>query len=84
MGRVWVAEHTGLKTEVVVKFMATDSDDKEDAAMRFEREAAVAAAVKSPHVVHTYDYGVTPDGARYIVREKLEGRDLAEHLHQVG
>jgi serine/threonine-protein kinase len=84
MGKVWVAQHTGLKTEVVVKFMAKTAEDSDDAAMRFEREAAVAAAVKSPHVVHTYDYGVTSDGQRYIVMEKLEGRDLADYLDKQG
>ncbi len=85
MGKVWVAEHTGLKTEVVVKFMSPPSDaDAADMAMRFEREAAIATSVKSPHVVQMFDYGVTPDGSRYIVMEKLEGHDLATHLHENG
>ena len=85
MGKVWVAEHLGLKTEVVVKFMAPATDaDSADLAARFEREAAMAASVKSPHVVQMLDYGVTPNGSKYIVMEKLEGHDLAMHLHQHG
>ncbi|HEY8077065.1 MAG TPA: serine/threonine-protein kinase, partial [Labilithrix sp.] len=85
MGKVWVAEHAGLKTEVVVKFMAPPTDaDSADMAARFDREAAIASSVKSPHVVQMFDHGVTSDDLRYIVMEKLEGHDLAEHLHQNG
>jgi serine/threonine-protein kinase len=80
MGRVWVAEHLTLDTNVVVKFMATDVAATADGAARFAREASVAAAVKSPHVVQVFDHGVTPDGDAYIVMELLEGRDLAAHI----
>ena len=80
MGRVWVAEHLTLDTNVVVKFMAKEIADTADGAARFAREASVAAAVKSPHVVQMFDHGVTPDGDAYIVMEMLEGRDLSAHL----
>ncbi|GAC1545102.1 MAG: hypothetical protein NVS3B10_09270 [Polyangiales bacterium] len=80
MGRVWVAEHLTLDTNVVVKFMANDIAATADGAARFAREASVAAAVKSPHVVQVFDHGVTAEGDAYIVMELLEGRDLAAHL----
>lgn len=80
MGKVWVARHKGLETEVVVKFLAAAGADREDAEARFAREASAAAAVKSPHVVQVFDHGTTADGVRYIVMELLEGRDLATHL----
>jgi serine/threonine protein kinase len=80
MGRVWVAEHLTLETNVVVKFMASDIAATADGAARFAREASVAAAVKSPHVVQVFDHGVTPEGDAYIVMEMLDGRDLAQHL----
>jgi serine/threonine-protein kinase len=84
MGRVWIAEHLTLDTQVVVKFMAKDIADTADGAARFAREASVAAAVKSPHVVQMFDHGVTPDGDAYIVMEMLEGHDLAAHLSKHG
>ncbi len=84
MGRVWIAEHLTLDTEVVVKFMAEDIADTVDGAARFAREASVAAAVKSPHVVQMFDHGVTPEGDAYIVMELLEGRDLSAHLSAHG
>src|SRR3954471_22050435 len=76
MGAVWLADHTGLKTRVVVKFMLGGMDSSTGARLRFSREAAAAAAVKSPHVVQMLDHGVTDDGVPFIVMEHLEGRDL--------
>jgi len=84
MGRVWVAAHATLETEVVVKFMATEAAVHADAVTRFSREAALSAAVKSPHVVQMLDHGVTAGGTPYIVMEKLEGKDLADHLAAYG
>ncbi len=84
MGSVWLAEHTALHTQVVVKFIAADYADNLEALARFRREAAAASQVKSPHVVQTLDHGITPDGIPYIVMEHLEGRDLESHLGEVG
>jgi serine/threonine-protein kinase len=80
MGRVWVAEHLGLHTQVVVKLMAHEMAERPDGAERFAREAAACAAIKSPHVVQVFDHGRTADGVPYIVMELLEGKDLAAHL----
>ena len=84
MGRVWLAEHTSLETQVVVKFMADAIAKDKEGSARFAREASVAASVKSPHVVQVLDHGVTADGTRYIVMELLEGHDLAEHIKTHG
>jgi serine/threonine-protein kinase len=43
---------------------------------RFEREARATAALKSPHTVQLYDFGVTDDGTLYYVMELLDGVDL--------
>ncbi len=82
MGRVWLAEHLSLKTDVVVKFMSEDLAEDSDAAVRFSREAAAAARVKSPHVVQMLDYGVTESGVPFIVMEYLEGEDLARRVER--
>ena len=79
MGSVWVAEHLALKTTVVVKFMSKELAANADAVERFSREAA-AAQVKSPHVVHTLDHGVTSENVPYIVMELLDGHDLGAQL----
>ena len=80
MGKVWIAEHLVLDTEVVVKLMAKEVEGTAGAAARFAREAAVAAAVKSPHVVQVFDSGVTESGVAFIVMELLEGHDLGAEL----
>ena len=84
MGMVWIAEHLVLDTEVVVKLMAKEVEGTTGASARFAREAAVAAAVKSPHVVQVFDSGVTEGGVAFIVMELLEGRDLGAQLAASG
>lgn len=80
---LWVAEHSALRNEVVVKFLSDELADDPSAARRIAREAAAAARVKSPHVVHVLDYGVT-DGTPFVVMELLEGCDLRAHLEARG
>lgn len=82
MGAVWLADHRGLSTRVVVKFMRDDLDAT--ARARFKREAEAAAQVKSPHVVQTFDCGVTSGGLPFIVMEHLEGHDLAREIAEHG
>ncbi|MBW2456323.1 MAG: serine/threonine protein kinase [Deltaproteobacteria bacterium] len=85
MGSVWVAEHLTLNTEVAVKFITASLADADPSLLaRFEREARVAAQIKSPHVVQTYDHGVMADGTPFIVMELLEGESLGDRLKRAG
>jgi hypothetical protein len=84
MGSVWVAEHLRLRTEVVVKFMAPEYAQNEDARRRFEREATFAAQAKSPNVVQVFDHGITESGLPYIVMEMLSGEDLGQCIEREG
>jgi eukaryotic-like serine/threonine-protein kinase len=80
MGAVWLSDHSGLESQVVVKFLSDDLVSNPEALTRFKREAAASIQVKSPHVVQVYDHGVTPWGDPYIVMEYLEGKDLGYML----
>lgn len=80
MGAVWLAEHTTLRTKVVVKLMRPELAHDPETLSRFSREAAAAANVKSPHVVQVLDHGVAPDGSPFITMELLEGEDLGARL----
>jgi serine/threonine-protein kinase len=80
MGSVWIAEHRGLSTEVVVKFMSPEIAKHEPSVARFTQEAALAAKVRHPHVVQVFDHGVSEGGVPFIVMEMLEGRTLADEL----
>jgi serine/threonine-protein kinase len=84
MGSVWVGRHTTLETDVAVKFIRYDVAVGEAAVKRFEREAKLAAQIKSPHVVQMLDHGRMPDGTPYIVMELCEGESLAGRLARTG
>jgi len=78
MGEVWRAEHRFLARPAAIKLIRADALD-DVAVKRFEREAQSTAALRSPHTVQLYDYGVTDDGTFYYVMELLDGLDL-DHL----
>ena len=84
MGSVWIADHLTLSTQVAVKFMSLDLAEDQSAVARFTREATAAAQVKSPHIVQTFDHGVTDDHIPYIVMELLEGEDLGDRVDRAG
>ncbi|MBK7585377.1 MAG: protein kinase [Myxococcales bacterium] len=82
MGSVWIADHSTLKTEVVVKFLHDRLAEDPTSQARFAREASAASQVKSPHVVQMFDHGVMEGGHPFIVMELLEGRDLAQEIRR--
>ena len=81
MGSVWRAEHLTLSSPVAIKLIEPATAREPDALHRFLREARTAAALRSPHVVQIFDYGVDAD-TPYIVMELLDGESLAERLAQ--
>jgi serine/threonine protein kinase len=83
MGAVWVGEHIELKSAVAVKFIDQHLAEDERAKKRFRLEAQAAAALRSPHVVQVFDYGID-EGEPYIVMELLEGETLATRLQRAG
>jgi len=83
MGAVWVGEHLELKSAVAVKFIDQHLAEDDRAKKRFRFEAQAAAALRSPHVVQVFDYGID-EGEPYIVMELLEGETLATRLQRSG
>ncbi len=79
MGSLWTALHTQLDTQVAIKFMDPNHAGSAMGRQRFEREAKMAASLKSAHVVQVHDYGVEDDRP-YIVMELLQGEDLGKRL----
>ncbi len=85
MGEVWYAEHQTLGTQVAVKFITSElAADDSEIVERFQREARLAAQIKSPYVVHIHDFGITKGGSPYIVMEHLEGESLGQRLERTG
>ncbi|MEM9696499.1 MAG: serine/threonine-protein kinase, partial [Myxococcota bacterium] len=86
MGHVWLAVHTGLGTEVAVKFIRPERAADPHLVARFAREAKAAARIASPHVVRIQDFGFTETGTPFIAMERLNGSSLhqvLEHLPRV-
>ncbi len=79
MGAVWRAEHIHLEMPVALKLMKTDPPPGERLRKRFEREARMAAKIKSAHVVRVIDHGYH-DEVPFIAMELMEGQDLRATL----
>ena len=85
MGRVYEARHTRIGSKrFAVKVLHPELARHPEVLTRFQREAEAAAAITSPYVVGVYDVDRLPDGRPYLVADLLEGRELAEHLGEIG
>ncbi len=90
MGEVYRASHRLLARPAAVKVIgATDlsemtGETRTRALERFRREAAVAAALTSPHTISLYDFGITESGTYYYVMELLQGMDLQAMVDRHG
>jgi serine/threonine-protein kinase len=80
MGRVWLAEHLALGTDIAVKFLDPRLSSRDDIRARFASEATAAARIQSPHVVTIHDSGFTEQELGFIAMELLRGEDLGRRL----
>ncbi|HEX4335409.1 MAG TPA: serine/threonine-protein kinase [Polyangiaceae bacterium] len=83
MGAVWRADHLTLNAPVAIKLLDPSIATSEEGLARFNREAQSAAALRSVHVVQTFDYGVH-ERVPYIVMELLVGQSLADRITSKG
>jgi serine/threonine-protein kinase len=84
MGFVFSASRTNLGDEVAIKVLRREILTDGQLVARFAQEARVAAKIKSEHVACVFDVGRLPDGAPFIVMERLEGKDLRWVLAERG
>src|SRR5262249_41311881 len=89
MGEVWRGRHRMLIRPAAIKVIRSSAlgstpGGPELLMRRFEREARPTAALKSPHTVQLYDFGVTDDGTLYYVMELLDGIDLEKLVTRFG
>ncbi len=78
-GVVYAAEHVLLGRPVAIKVLLAALSKRRDLVLRFFHEAWTAAATRHPGIVQIFDVGFRPDGAAYIVMERLQGESLARH-----
>jgi len=75
MGGVFAAVDQRLGRAVALKMLRPDLAADARARERFLREAMIAASIRHPNVVRTFDVGDAPQGP-YLIQELLEGRTL--------
>jgi predicted Ser/Thr protein kinase len=83
MGTVWRARDTRDDGVVAVKVLHAHLAAGAEYVRRFEREARIAASLDSPHIVRVLDSGSDGD-SRFLVMEYIEGKTLAQHIHDRG
>jgi serine/threonine protein kinase len=83
VGLVYLAEQNDLDREVVVKLLAPNWADDDEALARFEREARRLSGLKHPNIVTMLDFG--KEGRRaYLVMEYLQGESLSDYVERQG
>ncbi len=90
MGEVWRGRHQTLARPTAIKLIredrlkGVDADQARRVLLRFEREAKATAALRSPHTIEVYDFGVTGDGHFFYAMEFLDGFDLQSLVERFG
>ncbi len=81
MAWVYLAEDTTTTDWVAVKVLYPQFSLDMAYLQRFVREAKVASALTSPHIVKVLDYGATRD-IHYLVMEYIVGQNLRDLLNE--
>jgi serine/threonine protein kinase/tetratricopeptide (TPR) repeat protein len=84
MGRVYRAEQSTLGRTVAVKVIHPHLLGDEATVARFYTEARAASSLNHPNSVSIIDFGRSDDGVLYLVMEFLQGKDLAQVMHDEG
>lgn len=84
MGTVFAAKDLRLPREVAIKIVRPDRMADAGMRPRFLREAGTLARLSHPGVTSLFDVGELPDGALFLVMERLRGRDLGSLLAAEG
>ena len=76
MGKVYLAEQTGLKRQVAIKVLPPTMVKDQEGIERFEREAILAAKLTHPNIAHVYTIG-SHEGLHFVAMELVSGGDVA-------
>lgn len=76
MGKVWLAEHLGLRRAVAVKVLHKQVHADEAHRARFAREAVAIGTLSHPGIVDALDFGELEDGRNFLAMEYVVGETL--------
>lgn len=80
MATVYRAKHAFMDRRYAVKILHRDLARDERLVERMRREGRSTATLTHPNIVDVYDFGMTDDGAPYLVMELLAGAPLRSML----
>lgn len=83
MGVVYRATDLGLQRPVALKLISSSLADDPSFRERFQREAAIAAAIDHPNVIPVYEAGEA-DGRLFIAMRYVDGIDLEALIEREG
>jgi serine/threonine protein kinase len=78
--RVYLGRHVLIDRLVAVKCLLPVLAADSGLVARFLNEGRAAGALGHANIVESIDMGFAPDGAPYLVLERLQGRTLAEEI----
>lgn len=69
---------------VAIKILRVLDEEPEETRRRFFQEIRAIASLRHPSIVGITDFGVSGEGARYLVMERLRGHTLGQELRRFG
>ena len=78
------AQHTVLGRRFAVKFLRPELVARRESLVRFEREARAVGSLENENVAAAVDFGITDEGAPFLVMEFLVGESVAALLEREG
>ena len=84
MGAVWLARHQRLPDKYAAIKVLLGTGLRDEAYLRFAREAEIATRIGHPNIVDVIDMDCLASGEPYIVLEYLQGEDLRARLRKYG
>jgi serine/threonine-protein kinase len=76
--------HPKLGDSLLMKVITDERIQHDLAAEAIYVHAEAIAALRSPHVVRTFDAGRLPSGEPFVIMERLHGEDLEQRLRKRG
>lgn len=83
MGEVHLVTDEDLKRQIAMKVMREDAAEEREHRLSFVAEAQATSQLEHPGIPPVHDIGLTPDGRLYFTMKLVQGRTLAEVIHDL-
>lgn len=84
MGDVYRATHVDTENLYAIKVLRKELLKDKSSKKRFEQEAKACSSLSSPHIVSTFESGVSEEGLPFLAMDLVEGKNLSQLLKESG